>query len=210
MRFQNIIFVIFCFLLIGQSCKKKAAVYVFTGIVNDDTYHGGLANSTIKIQVRNTAGTTGFEDYKISKADSEGKFSVDVIRDKFNEIRIVVSKANYFETSQVYLVDNLSVENENTVTLKTTAKSWIRLIFNNVTPQSSDQLHYTKQQGKKDCEGCCSNDEIVIYGAYNDTIYCLNDGNTKYSYLYYGSGISLNTKETTAAPFDTSTIYLEY
>jgi hypothetical protein len=72
-------------------------------------------------------------------------------------------------------------------------------------------LQYLKQQGKINCAECCPSDEQNLFGAINDTIICINDGNTYYSYLYSVVGTSNTGIEAVyTSAFDTTTLLLYY
>ncbi len=87
--------------------------------------------------------------------------------------------------------------------------SWVKLRFINQVPVSTDVLKYTQTQGKTGCTLCCPSGEHVLLGAVDTTIYCINDGNTNYTYSYIVGSIP-GTKSAITTAFDTTEILLTY
>jgi hypothetical protein len=87
----------------------------------------------------------------------------------------------------------------------------VKLSFLNNNPDPNDQLHIVKQQGKENCMECCSSEEQDFHGALDTSFYCVNDGNTIYSYLFWVIGTSNSgIKSINTIPFDTVEINLVY
>ena len=115
-----------------------------------------------------------------------------------------IAKNNYFDLEKEIYFSELTTSEDNIRNYTTTAKSWVKLTFNNLNPLPTDHLTYIRQAGKYGCSECCSNDNQNIYGAYNGSVYCINDGNTLYSYQYIVVGASNSgVKSITTIPFDT-------
>jgi hypothetical protein len=124
---------------------------------------------------------------------------------------LVVTKPNYFEINETVLFSSLSITEDNIRNIGTTAMSWARLIFLNQSPLASDKFRYIKQEGKVDCMECCPATQQEFYGALDTTIYCVNDGNTNYSYYYWVLGTNNQGLKSAFTPaFDTVDIVLNY
>lgn len=199
----------FCIIIV-IACKKKTAHFVIKGTVTDESFSSGLTDA-IAYLFKVDASTSQEEQIASSVLTSNGEYSFDIVRDKSTAFIIRVDKSNYFPIEQQVNFSNLSVENDNIYNLSTTAKSWVNLHFKNLNPQSTDELTYTKQQGKNDCSECCGKSEVSLKGSIDTNIYCINDGNTTYSYLYFVTGTTNSAiKQITTIPFDTVELYLAY
>lgn len=192
------------------ACKKGQADFVLNGKITDSTFGQSHSGASVKLyQV--PVGTTQEILVGSSILGSDGNYSFTFPRDKMEKYVLKVSKTNYFDIEETIYFSSLSIENENIRNYSTTAKSWVKLTFNNVNPLPSDELHFIKQSGKEDCDECCGTTENVLYGAVNLSIYCINDANTEYSYFYEVIGTSnIGIKSSYTIPFDTTEIILNY
>lgn len=206
-------YLLFCIaipVLFVFSCKKKSAKYKISGQVMNTTANQPLSDATIVIETKGAGSSAEYVQYTTVSTDSEGRYSVELDRGKYDVIRLTGNKNLYFDFSYTLNVSSLSVEEENTQNLSTTAKSWVRLILKNNNPQPDDFIIFSRQKGKKDCAECCASGSQTLYGAVNDTIYCINDGNTAYSVLYSSSGQNPIIAEVTTASFDTTQLLIQY
>ncbi len=191
------------------SCKKKKVTYTVKGNVYDNTFSQNFSSLTLKVEVKKS-GNAYYSFLTNTATDASGNYSFTIENDLYEQVRISSLPNNYFPINRVISYSNLTQE-DNVYNLSTTAKSWARLIFNNVNPNASDVLKYTKQAGKVDCSECCPATEQTLTGAINDTIICINDGNTYYSYFYTVLGTSNNgINSVLTVPFDTTTLILNY
>lgn len=162
------------------ACKKKAISYTITGNVYDQTFSGNLAGATVELKLT-TAGTSTSVVSKTVQTDSQGKFTFDFERGKIESVTIQVSKDGYFEQSQTYQLDDLSVENDNEVQFNTKAKAWVRLHF---TGNGTKTVKYFKSQGLSNCAECCPSGEYTLSNVTDQSILCINSGNENYG-IYY-------------------------
>lgn len=191
-------------------CKKKQADFNIKGTITDISLNQALSGATVEIY-KLAIGSSNEEFYSSTTTSNSGEYSFSIPRDKSTGYTIKIIKSNYFELSESINFSDLSTTKDNIYNYSTSAKSWVRLHFVHSSGSSSDELQYTKQKGKTDCVECCSKNMNRIYGLVDTSIYCPNDGNTKYSYLYSFIGTS-NTgiKEITTIPFDTVELLLNY
>lgn len=203
------ILIITC-LIVLQSCKKGSANFTIKGVITDATFHQGLSGASISIYQYPTGSNTP-SLIESTTLGSDGSYSFTFKRDKMEKYLIKVEKDLYFSLNEIVYFSSLSIEDDNVRNYSTTAKSWVRLRFLNESPSDSDELQYIKQQGKVSCSECCPASYQYLYGAVDTSIYCINDGNTVYSYLYSVVNTT-NTAilSTTTIPFDTTEIYLAY
>lgn len=203
------ILIITC-LIVLQSCKKGSANFTIKGVITDATFHQGLSGASISIYQYPTGSNTP-SLIETTTLGSDGSYSFTFKRDKMEKYLIKVEKGLYFSLNEIVYFSSLSIEDDNVRNYSTTAKSWVRLRFLNESPSDSDELQYIKQQGKVSCSECCPASYQYLYGAVDTSIYCINDGNTIYSYLYSVVNTT-NTAilSTTTIPFDTTEIYLAY
>ena len=192
------------------SCKKKNASFVVKGIITDETFNKGLSGAEISIYKILTGST--FETLiSTTTVASDGSYSFSFDRDKSEKYTIKFTKENYFPIEKSISFSSLSTDNDNLRNYSTTAKSWVKLHFKNIDPNDSDELRYIKQDGKFGCVECCGTTYQYLKGAADTSIYCINDGNTTYSYLYAVlNSTNQAIKSVVTVPFDTTEIYLEY
>ena len=205
------LFVIFILSISLIGCKKGVGEFTLKGNISDSTFNTSLAGAVVNLyQV--PVGTTDLELIGTQTLGPDGNYSFTFPREKMERYVLKASKDLYFDINENIYFSSLSLENDNTRNYSTTAKSWVNLRFINVFPSSaSDFLAYTKQNGKADCEECCSKEQQNLYGIIDTSIICINDGNTAYSYFYYVSGTSNNgIRSITTVPFDTVNITLNY
>ena len=204
------ILTILLLIVLTVSCKKGRADFVLKGTIKDLTFNQGHVGATIKLyQV--PVGTTQQQLLNSSTIGSDGAYSFTFPRDKMEKYVLVISKTNYFEIREDVFFSTLSTKDDNIRDFSTTAKAWAKLTFFNSNPLPGDKLKYIKQAGKEGCSECCSDAEQILNGTVNTSIYCINDGNTDYSYYYWLLGTTnqgLKSAYTTA--FDTVEISLTY
>ena len=202
-----LIFCVFCFF---TSCKKGKGEFTVKGKISDQTFGGYLVGATIQLyQV--PVGSTFEELISSGTVASDGSYSFTFERSKIEKYILRISKSNYFDLEETIFFSSLSLENENIRNYGTTAKTWIKIRFQNQNPLSSDELSYSKQQGKSDCEECCSEGQQSFYGAIDTTFYCINDANELYSFFYGVTGTTVSQiVENVTVPFDTVEVYIPY
>jgi hypothetical protein len=191
------------------SCKKGQGEFLLTGTLTDNTFNTALNNATVKLY-KVPAGSTQEILIGTQTTGSEGKYSFEFTRDKTEKYILKVTKSNYFDLNETIFFSSLDLKEENIRNYSTTAKGWIEIRIVNQNGQSSDQFHFIKQQGKAGCSECCPTIEQDLYGAVDTSIFCVNDGNTVYSILYYGTGISSTINGVNTAAFDTTTLLINY
>lgn len=192
------------------SCKKGKADFTLKGSVTDITFAQNLVGATVKLYQVPVASTQQ-ELIGTFTIGSDGMYSFTFPRDKMEKYILKITKTGYFDIEKEVYFSELTVEEDNIRNYSTTAKSWVKLTFHNLNPSASDQLKYIKQEGKENCAECCTDTEQNYYGALDTSIYCINDGNTTYSYYYWiipSSNQGLKSAYTTA--FDTTEIILNY
>lgn len=192
------------------SCKKGKADFTLKGTVTDITFAQNLNGAIVKLYQVPVASTQQ-ELIGTITISNDGLYSFTFPRDKMEKYLLKISKTGYFDIEKEVYFSELTVEEDNIRNYSTTAKSWVKLTFHNLNPLVSDQLKYIKQEGKENCAECCSDTEQNYYGALDTSIYCINDGNTTYSYYYWvipSTNQGLKSAYTTA--FDTTEIILNY
>lgn len=202
---------LFLFLLIAVSCKKGKADFTLKGTITDITFNQNLSGASIKLyQV--PIGSTNEELIQTSTIGSDGTYSFTFPRDKIEKYILRISKTNYFNLEETVLFKDLTIEEDNIRNYGTHAKAWVKLTFKNtISPSSSDEFKFIKQLGKEGCVECCSDTEQFLYGIVDTSIYCINNGNDYYSYLYFKLNTTFSgTMETQTVAFDTTEIILNY
>ena len=197
-------------LMPASSCKKGKRNFVLTGIISDDTFSSGLDGAHVQLYAI-TAG--GGSTYLVDETiiGTEGRYHFTFPRDQVETYILTAEKDNYFSIEENVPFSDLTIEEDNVRNFSTTAKSWVRLRFKNSNPQPTDELIYIRQSGKTGCDLCCSGSEQSLFGAVDTSIYCINDGNTEYSYYYWvANSANQGARSVSTTAFDTVEIYLNY
>lgn len=201
----------FILLILLFSCKKGKADFTLKGTITDITFNQNLNGASIKLyQV--PIGSTNEELIQTSTIGSDGTYSFTFPRDKMEKYILRITKTNYFNIEETVLFKDLTIEEDNIRNYGTHAKAWVKLTFKNtISPSSTDQFKFIKQLGKEGCAECCSDSEQFLYGIVDTSIYCINNGNDYYSYLYFKLNTTFSgTMETQTVAFDTTEIILNY
>lgn len=192
------------------ACKKGKADFTLKGTITDQTFVKNLSGAQIKL-FSVPVGSTSQKEIGSMTIGTDGAYSFTFPRDKMEKYVLKITKSGYFDVERDIFFSDLTIEEDNVRNYGTTAKSWVKLTFFNANPSTTDHLQYIKQAGKEGCEECCTDQEQHLYGAVDTSIYCINEGNTIYSYLYWVIGTTdqgLKSVSTTA--FDTTEIILNY
>jgi hypothetical protein len=200
-------------LLIGSilfACKKGKADFTLKGKITDNTFGIGHAGATA-ILYEKEVGSNNIKQIGSAIIGNDGTYSFTFTRNKAESYTLLVTKNNYFDIEETILFSSLSIKDDNIRDYSTTAKAWVNLRFINQDPESNDQLRYMKQEGKKNCSECCTDGDQYLYGAVDTNIYCINNGNTNYSYYYWVLGTSVHgSNAVNTIPFDTTELLLFY
>lgn len=197
-------------LICSLSCSKKTSKFTIIGSIRDSSLDEYLSNATVSIY-KKIQGNSFETIIGTTSTNSQGHYCFTFDRDKSEKYILKISKDNYFNNEEIILFSSLTIEGENIRNYSISAKSWVKLHFKNIDPKPEDQLRYMKQEGKVSCDECCPIDYQYIYGSADTSIYCINDGNTNFSYIYAVIGtLNQAIKSIKTIPFDTTEIYLEY
>ena len=194
----------------SSSCKKGKADFTITGTITNTSINSGLDGATVKIY-ETPAGSGALELIGTATTNISGLYSFSFPRNQSESYTITCEKSNHFSIEETINFSDLSIKEDNVYNYSTSAKSWAKLRFVNVSPSGSDNLKFTKTAGKSGCIECCENTETSLVNIIDTTIYCINDGNTTYSYTYLHVGTSnFGDKSAITLPYDTTEIILNY
>lgn len=205
---KQFIFLILVIALVS-ACKKGQADFVISGVVSDLTFGKPLENATVTI-TKKSAGKEELIHVATLMTDSEGKYTVDLKRDRFVSVDIEVEKEGYFTVNETVAFSDLSVKTDNLVMLSTTGKSWARIVLKH-NESTTTKLDLLRTKGKSGCAECCPAGYQQFVGIIDTVFYCVNDANTTYEITYFKQGTSLSgTKSAVTSYMDTVDIILEY
>lgn len=196
-------------IVVTAGCKKGRANFTLKGVITDASFNSNLAGATAKLYEVEAGGgsTTLIGTVSIVSGEYEFVFQ----RNQAESYILEVTKPNYFTLSETIYFSSLTIEEDNVRDYDVYAKSWVNLRFVNNNPQQDDQLKYIKVLGKINCEDCCPATEQYLNGAIDTNIYCINNGNSIYSYNFWLLGTSISgTRSVNTVPFDTTEILLQY
>lgn len=207
---KNVLFIALFFLTL-TACKKKELEFKMSGIVTDATFGQPLDDASAILYQKPAGGGT-LKIVGTTGLGADGKFQFTFKREQAEKFFIQITKVNYFDVYEPISYDLFSTEDELVKNYSTTAKSWVKLHFKNISPSANfDILKWTKQQGKSNCPTCCSLEQQVVLGEVDTTYKFISDGNSPFSYIYNTTNpTTTGVKEITTVAFDTVTILLEY
>ncbi len=192
------------------ACKKKELEFTIRGTVTDATFQQGLSGATVKLY-KQTISSSAETLIQTTNTDGSGAYSFTFKRDQSESYRVEIQKNNYFDGGGEILFSSLSTEDDNIRNYSTTAKSWVRLVFQNVAPAGpSDEIIFSPSQGKTGCAECCTSAARTLTGVVDTFFVCINDGNATYSYSYNVSGSGSGTESIVTVPFDTVELVKQY
>ena len=192
------------------SCKKGKADFTITGTISNTSLSSGLNGATVKLY-ETPAGSGTLELLSTVTTNSSGTYSFVFPRNQSESYTLTCEKANHFSIEDEINFSDLTIKEDNVYNYNTTAKSWAKLRFVSITPSGADVLRFSRTSGKSDCPECCTSSETTITNISDTTIYCINDGNTTYSYTYLHVGTSnFGDMSALTVPYDTTEILLNY
>ncbi len=203
-KFIPLLGLLACFTI--SACKKKDLTYQIKGTIHDSSFNSPLAGAKVVISASSSG--TPVTTLTTLTTDASGNYSYELKRDKYQSITISVTKENYFSDGSTTTLDNLSLDKDNTFNYNMYARSWVRLHF---VSDGTKVIKYYKQGGKNGCSECCPTGEIQLDNVTDQSVYCINDGNTTYKIFYDVQGTTNNgTLQVNTVPFDTTELLINY
>ncbi|WP_343604684.1 hypothetical protein [Fluviicola sp.] len=205
---RKITFLFALLVLIGSnSCKKKDLSYQIKGTVYDYSLSAPLSGAQVVIKATSTTNSTGTTLATLT-TDASGNYSYELKREKYQSIIISITKDNYFSDGATATLEDLSLDDDNAFNFGMYAKSWVKLHF---VSDGTKIIKYFKQVGKNGCTECCPTGEIQLQYATDESVYCINNGNSTYQIYYDVQGTTNNgTLQVTTVPFDTTELLINY
>lgn len=195
--------ILFLFSLGLIACKKKELTFTIKGTVSDNSFGGGLNGATLILKEISSGNSSVAENIAEIVLPADGTYEITFPRRSAIKYTLSIVKKNYFEIYEEISFSEFSTEEALVKNYGTTAKAWVKIHFVNNTPVVGDELKFIKQQGKEGCSECCP--VIERFALTPDTtFYCLNDGNSIYSYYYWATNpVDMGEKSITTVAFDT-------
>ena len=204
---NSVLFLGALLMVLSFSCKKKNLKYTIKGTITDSSFNAPLSGAKVTISITTNSNNTPVQKVALT-TDASGNYSYELDRDKLQSVIISVDKDNYFSDGTTTTLDNLSLDNDNTFNYNVYAKSWVRLHF---VSDGTKTIKYYKQAGKSGCQECCASGEVQLDNVIDQSVYCINNGNTQYQIFYDVQGTSNNgTLSVNTVPFDTTDILINY
>ncbi|HIP32657.1 MAG TPA: hypothetical protein EYG86_07850 [Crocinitomicaceae bacterium] len=206
---MRILLIILSLSLVFASCKKKGkADFILRGAVTNTSFSIGLSGATVRLYSLQ-AGTTQEQLIGTTSTSSDGTYSFVFPRDNVLSYRLLIEKQNYFSVNSSINFSDMTIENDNVRDFATTAKAWAKLHF--IKQSGVGSVNYTIIVGKKNCDECCSSNQQVLTSISDTSVYCINDGNSVFTYSYFIPGTTIVGEKTgVTIPFDTTEILLTF
>jgi len=194
-------------LFLVPNCKKKDLTYTISGNVHDIAFNNNLSGAKVQIQLKNT-GNSSANKTVVLTTGADGNYSYTFTRDKFTSIEITVSKDLYFTQNTFLTLDELELNGTTTQNYNMNALSWVRLHF---TGDGTQDITYYQQEGLSGCAECCPGGQHNLYQVSDQSIVCINNGNTLYEIYYFLTGTTTGGPVgVITAPFDTTDLNVSY
>lgn len=205
--------ILFFLFLVGigiNSCKTGTGNFTLSGTITDESFSAPMQGATVELY-KIPVGTMSQQLVGTTTLGADGKYSFTFPREKMEKYVLKVNKTLYFSIDTTIFYSELTVGKTTTRNYSTSAMSWAKIRLKNDNPQTGDALRYLKQQGMQGCSSCCPSAETNFYGPIDTTFYCINKGNSTYSFYYWVLGTSNNgQKSAITTAFDTTLIQLNY
>lgn len=202
-------------LLVGlsfSSCKKKQIQFKIKG--NVTALNNGQNIQGVDINVYSYSLGNNIEKLEGSaQTDGSGNYELNIDRAKYENLKIKITKTNYFDASKTYTIDQLSTEKVNNIAHKLSPKSYTRFIIKNQYSPTAveDEFKIFKVSGKTDCEECCPDGYKFYHGIVDTVVVCANDGGTYMKfYWWYNGSESYGMDSVYNTPFQTIDVILNY
>lgn len=178
---------------------------ILRGTVMDTTFNNSLVGATIDLY-EVSAGGGDVNLLGSSVIGSDGSYLFSFPRNPVENYILEIRKPGYYDIDATIPFSTLTIEEDNIYNYSTTAKAWAALRF---VSSGSGTVSYVRQEGKSGCDICCSSTQMELTAPIDTIIYCPNDGNTIYSYLYNANGVT-GEKSVNTVAFDTSLVTLSF
>lgn len=143
------------------SCKKEADVLRFEGKVFDPNLNKNVEGATVKLytqQVVSGVFNPTFKEVASVVSNGEGKFEIEVKKEKFGALKIEIGKENYFDARQEIDPEKLKYDAANTVDFNLYPVSdFILKVRNQTQLNAQDYVAYKFLNMDFECETCCNN-----------------------------------------------------
>ncbi len=200
------------------ACKKEEKNIKLSGIITDVA---GNKVSGVVVTLQGTllqggAYSSGFSDIATATTDANGFYEIETKWQTVDKYKITLFKYNYFENSYQYIADEIPSGKAVTKDLKINPVAWIKIIVNNVDPDSdSDRISFKyDSEDLPLCSDCCNNTPVLGYGMiYSKIVKCRLSGNkyAKISWTVQKGGSIINYSEDVfCTAFDTTTYNINY
>ena len=178
-------------IVLFSACKKGELAFVLEGNVEDATLGSSLSGANVSIYTFSSGSSIGVLAKTIT-TNSQGDYSYELVRDRYDKIEISVHKENYFSFLDIIPFDDLTTEESNKFDYSLNAKSWTRFVIINQQPNQSDEFKLLKESGKENCDECCPNSFSYYYGAVDTVVYCPNNANSTMKFYFWVNGNQAN------------------
>lgn len=185
------------FLLLFGGCKKKDLGYTVSGNVHDLAFDNMLSGAQVKIY---SSGAGGDNFSTTVSTGSDGSYSYSFPRKNYTDVTIEVSKSGYFQKEQTFIIDDLTINEDNTFNFELEAKAWVKLHF---VGDGTKDVKFGRIEGYGGCDECCDGTEQIISDVLDQEILCINKGNQNYKIYYQVLGVpTIYTAEVITVPFE--------
>lgn len=194
------------------ACKKDPLEFTVKGTVYDESFNQGLEGAKVTFKALD-ANSGDLRIIGETTLDETGNYSFTFLRKRDQEFQFTAEKDNYYLIDETIYFPELTVESDNVFDYSTSAKSYVKFkIKNTGASEETDQLKLEIYEAKTNCEDCCGLGQRYFNGTNIDTnLYCANDGNEYYKFIYWVPEISLVVFDSLITPpFDTVEYLIEY
>jgi len=193
--------------IVSFACKKGQSDLSLTLTLSNSSY-GGMVEGAIITVKKVISGSGEVVSVGSFTSNSSGQFSFTTKRDKFDYLIVNIEKQHYFSREEKIFMSDLNANDVNSIGYALTAKSWAAI---HLKSTGASTINIQKNGGKSDCAECCPSTMQYFSGPIDTTLYCINDANTMYSFVYFINGGASSGEKSAITNFaDTTELLLEF
>ena len=200
------------------SCNKKEENIVISGIITDNSKTEIIANAKIILMAKimeSSSYSSTFTTLETVYTDEKGEYKINIDAVRATEYKISISKENYFDKTENYSPDDISISEENNINLFLNSVAYIKINVNNIAPTTaSDYMFFSIFGLTENCYDCCSEETFEFNGEnISEIINCKIPGNQNIAIEWNaksGSDMILYNDTLFINKFDTTSYNLNY
>ncbi len=204
--------------IVFLSCNKKEENIIIGGIITGNYKTETIANANIVLMAKlmeSSSYSSTFTTLETVYTDEKGEYIINIEAVRATEYKISVFKENYFDKTEIYSPDDISISEENSINIFLNSIAYIKINVNNLLPAiASDYMFFSIFGLTENCYDCCSEEKFEFYGEnVSEIIKCKIPGNQDVAIQWNvksGSDMILYKDTFFVNKFDTTSYNINY